>query len=537
MVIRTDYHFNAQIINRGSGRDSTAAAAYRAGDRIDDERTGRIHDYRKKAHGVIEAEIIIPIDSNWSPSRAELWNTVEMKNIRKDSQTAREINIALPAELDDEERYILVKNYTKLICDKYKVAADIAIHAPRKDSKLSDGHNNNYHAHIMFTTDLIIDDGLGKKAREMNQKDELKFMREVWEKSVNNSLRQHEKKHGIKMGSLGVQSHESYEARGINRIPTIHEGIAARSIERKTGEKTQVAMENYRRRGENIQRKIEEVNRDRRRELLKMLGTVQAQLVRQQEADEASRRRVAELAMRDLQKAEKQAAQQQQALTRSKPENRSLEPVKQSAPIGAKVIEAGVAALIRKDDQGVDLNRKVSEIGNKILAVENQWRQEYITEQKPIIIERQQQRIEASNKAIQEFQEVQEREPGLLGGLLGGQSRKAWEEEKAEKHRIAKELWTKAGGRPGDENNAEMLRRLTPEYAEEMAGKGFEALEKVDREGFRKELERRVERQYPGILEEKKEVEAKIQSQQEAERVEKERELQQRRINRGRGGR
>ncbi len=41
-------HFSVGIISRGKGRSVTAAAAYRAAERIKDLRTGEIHDYRKK---------------------------------------------------------------------------------------------------------------------------------------------------------------------------------------------------------------------------------------------------------------------------------------------------------------------------------------------------------------------------------------------------------------------------------------------------------------------------------------------------------
>jgi hypothetical protein len=42
------YHLSVKLITRGAGRSSTAASAYRAADRIVDERTGLVFDYTRK---------------------------------------------------------------------------------------------------------------------------------------------------------------------------------------------------------------------------------------------------------------------------------------------------------------------------------------------------------------------------------------------------------------------------------------------------------------------------------------------------------
>ena len=53
------YHFSARTVSRSAGRSSTAAAAYRAAERIVDGRTGEIHDYTRKG-GVVASEVILP---------------------------------------------------------------------------------------------------------------------------------------------------------------------------------------------------------------------------------------------------------------------------------------------------------------------------------------------------------------------------------------------------------------------------------------------------------------------------------------------
>ena len=110
------YHLSAKLISRKAGRSATAAAAYRAGERIVDTRTGEIHDYAKK-RGIKHAELILPRTTDWRPTRAELWNAVESKNKRADAQVAREFVIALPDELDASQRKQLALSVAREIAD------------------------------------------------------------------------------------------------------------------------------------------------------------------------------------------------------------------------------------------------------------------------------------------------------------------------------------------------------------------------------------------------------------------------------------
>ncbi len=93
------YHCSASMIRRSRGRSATAAAAYRAGEKITDERTGLVHDYRKKG-GVDYTALLVPEQAPAElRDRATLWNAVERSEKRKDAQLAREIDVALPREL------------------------------------------------------------------------------------------------------------------------------------------------------------------------------------------------------------------------------------------------------------------------------------------------------------------------------------------------------------------------------------------------------------------------------------------------------
>ena len=159
------YHLSVKTVSRSAGRSSTAAAAYRAGVEITDERTGEVHDYRRKA-GVESAEIFLPDSApKWATDRAKLWNAAEQAETRKNSTVAREFEIALPAELTPSQRERLAHDFTKAIVQKYGFAADCAIHAPGKD-----GDSKNHHAHILCTTRKLTAEGFAAKTRELDDR-------------------------------------------------------------------------------------------------------------------------------------------------------------------------------------------------------------------------------------------------------------------------------------------------------------------------------------------------------------------------------
>jgi ATP-dependent exoDNAse (exonuclease V) alpha subunit len=113
-------------------------------EKLKDERTGLTHDFTRK-DGVAHSEIISNLDIEID--RSELWNLAEKSENRKDARTAREWVIALPDELDADQRKDLAKAFATALVDRYGVIADLAIHEPSKG-----GNDKNHHAHIMLTT-------------------------------------------------------------------------------------------------------------------------------------------------------------------------------------------------------------------------------------------------------------------------------------------------------------------------------------------------------------------------------------------------
>ena len=86
------YPLSMKPIPRGGGRSAVASAAYRACQKLTNERDGLTHDFTRK-RGLEHAEIVIPKDSkaDWAKDRSTLWNMAEAAEKRKDARVAREI--------------------------------------------------------------------------------------------------------------------------------------------------------------------------------------------------------------------------------------------------------------------------------------------------------------------------------------------------------------------------------------------------------------------------------------------------------------
>ena len=240
------YHLSVKAVSRSTGRSATAAAAYRAGCSITDERTGEVHDYTRK-RGVESADVVLPIGApQWANDRAKLWNAAEMAEKRKDACVAREYEVALPSELSPYERRRLVMDFAKEMANEEGCAVDVAIHAPRiiSDSDLEndpgqhfeidlDGqrHNGNHHAHMLRSTRKLEPDGMGAKLETekagRKRSDDLEAVRARWAEFANARLRQN--------GIAARVDHRSLEMQGIDREPTTHLGVEATGYERRTG--------------------------------------------------------------------------------------------------------------------------------------------------------------------------------------------------------------------------------------------------------------------------------------------------------------
>lgn len=181
------YHLSVKSVSRSSGRSAVAAAAYRAAEKLTDERQAKEHDYRRKS-GVAHTEMVVPDDApEWTQNRNLLWNAAEAAENRKNSVVAREWELALPSELDDVGRRGLALGFAKTLVVRYGVVADVCIHAPHRE-----GDQRNHHAHVLTTTREVGADGFGAKTRILDVKQtssiEVAAMREVWAEHQNAAL-------------------------------------------------------------------------------------------------------------------------------------------------------------------------------------------------------------------------------------------------------------------------------------------------------------------------------------------------------------
>jgi len=223
------YHCSVKPVQRSAGRSSTAAAAYRAGEKLQDERTGEVHDYTRK-RGVEHTEIVTP---DGKPiEREALWNAAENAEKRKDGTPAREYEIALPEELTPVEQKELVREFARHLADRHGCAVDIAIHAPNPK-----GDERNAHAHLLCTTrrlengqlgpkcDLEIADSDRKKKGLPGRMSELETTRRTWADLTNRALER--AGHSVRV------DHRSHKDRGMEQEPTVHLGPAATEMERR----------------------------------------------------------------------------------------------------------------------------------------------------------------------------------------------------------------------------------------------------------------------------------------------------------------
>lgn len=230
-------------MSRGTGRSAVAAAAYRSGEDLTNERDGERHDFTRRG-GVEHAEIVLPskVKAAWAFDRSRLWNAAETAERRKDARVAREIEISLPHELAPVDRLALVRDFSQHLADRFGVAVDFAIHAPHGQTD-----ERNHHAHLMLTTRRIELDGLGEKSTlEWENKklqvlglptthDQLRSIRVTWEEKANLALA----RAGLEMRV----DHRSHAERGIAIEPTQHVGVHATQMKRRGMDVSRVRLE------------------------------------------------------------------------------------------------------------------------------------------------------------------------------------------------------------------------------------------------------------------------------------------------------
>ena len=283
------YHLEAKMVSRGAGRSAVAASAYLSCSRLYNDYDGIQHDYTKK-QGLVWQEVFLPAMAppEWK-DREQLWNAVEEVETSKDSRLAREFVVALPIELNRENQIELLQEFIREQFVSDGMCADAAIHD-------TDGHNPHAHILLtvrpldergkwQYKTEkeyLCMKNGeergftaaefrtaqsggwekqypykVGKKkvymtpsaadaqglvradkhpkstrygrqnpiSERWNSEEQLVEWRKEWADVTNRYLERAGREERI--------DHRSNAARGLDEIPTIHEGVAAQALERK----------------------------------------------------------------------------------------------------------------------------------------------------------------------------------------------------------------------------------------------------------------------------------------------------------------
>lgn len=231
-----------KIGGRAKGQSAIAASAYRSGEKLKDYETGLTSDYSRKQRIVCCGIALCENAPEEYANRETLWNAVHKVEKAKDARLWREIEVALPRELNQEEQIATVKEFVKYLTEK-GMCADWAIH---------DSGDGNPHAHIMLTTRSILPNGkwAGKSRKvydldesgqrifqkvdktgrkqykchkedynDWNAKERVEEWRAVWAECCNARLSEQDR-----------IDHRSYERQGKEQLPTIHEGYYARKI-------------------------------------------------------------------------------------------------------------------------------------------------------------------------------------------------------------------------------------------------------------------------------------------------------------------
>lgn len=259
------YHAHFQIIKRASGQSAIASSAYRSGHKLHDDINDKVHDYRRKK-GVVYHEVMLCDNApeKWKDEEI-LWNDVEKTEKSAKARLAREADFALPKELDQQQQIALARDYVQRNFVDHGMCAQLDVHNP---------HGDQPHFHIMLTlravdehgqflpktrTEFVLDDQgnripiidpktgkqkINTKKRgerqwrritvsttDWNDQETLIAWRHDWAESVNRALQNANVRD--EKGNYVTISEKTLAEQGIDRIPTIHEGVATRAMEKR----------------------------------------------------------------------------------------------------------------------------------------------------------------------------------------------------------------------------------------------------------------------------------------------------------------
>ncbi len=285
------YHLETKVVSRGNGRSAVAASAYLSCSKMLNDYDGVQHDFTRKK-GLVWQDVLLPefAPPEWK-DRSVLWNAVEKNEKTKDSRLAREFVPALPIELTPAQWQELLTDFIQNNFVADGMCADVAVHDPYPP-----GHNPHAHIMVtvrpldekgnwQYKTEkeyLCVRNGeergftaaefkaaqadgwekqypykVGRKkvylppseaekhgyervskypkstkygrqnpiSERWNSEEQLVQWRKAWADAANRYLERYGHEERI--------DHRSHAERGLDEQPTIHEGVAARALERQ----------------------------------------------------------------------------------------------------------------------------------------------------------------------------------------------------------------------------------------------------------------------------------------------------------------
>lgn len=254
------YFLRVRTLGRKNGTRVTRAAAYRAGERIHDERSSDVFDFCSR-QDVVHKEIVLAsefahrADMQWARNRETLWNASEHAGTRCNSMLAREVLVLLPPELTHEQRAKLVRGFSQELANRYRIAVDFVVHTPKPGAD-----PRHHHAHLLMTSRELRPDGLGPRSNlELSgterrdrglgpSKDDYLQIRERWAQVSNEALR-----------TAGLDAridHRSFEKQGVDREPAAVMPQKAYYAEKKSGISTQAGDEIRARHRERVEARL-----------------------------------------------------------------------------------------------------------------------------------------------------------------------------------------------------------------------------------------------------------------------------------------
>jgi len=213
-------------VSRGTGGSIVRTAAYNARERLVDERTGEVWDYRHLGETLASGTYAPKDAPEFVHDLQRLVNQIERAEKRSDAQLAINLDIALPHEMTLEENRRLGQDFVREAFMRRGYVARMDIHRPDPE-----GDDRNIHMHVWATLRKIGPDGFAPTKSEQqeqyrNRHEYVEQLREKWERLANRHLERNGYDARIDMRSLKEQGI-------LDREPEQHRGPTVTAMQRE----------------------------------------------------------------------------------------------------------------------------------------------------------------------------------------------------------------------------------------------------------------------------------------------------------------